>query len=107
LRQPNSGAWRGLARHLPDEEQADVDPAFTDNPNALRELLLNERDQLIVRALHSIHQERCADPILVGVVYGAAHMRAVVDALWKFGYRPGDAEWLTVFDVDPPALPKD
>ncbi|GAA4571767.1 hypothetical protein [Planotetraspora kaengkrachanensis] len=96
------GTRRVIARHLAREEQGEYDPALTDQSTPLRELMLHERDRLLIRALHSIHQERCAEHILVGVIYGAGHMHAVVDALWNLGYRPCDAEWLTVFDIDPP-----
>jgi len=35
----------------------------------------------------------------VAVVYGAGHMPGVVHHLaTAYGYRPRDAEWLTVFD---------
>ncbi|GAA4596462.1 hypothetical protein GCM10023194_68740 [Planotetraspora phitsanulokensis] len=96
------GTRRVLARHLAVEEQGDVDPALNDFPDAFDELMLHSRDRLLVSAIHAIHQERCMEQILVGVIYGAEHMHAVVDALWRLGYRPCDAEWLTVFDIDPP-----
>lgn len=38
-------------------------------------------------------------PKTVGIVYGAAHMKAVTNVLMgKYRYRVGESEWLTVFD---------
>jgi hypothetical protein len=63
-------------------------------------LILDERDKLLLDALASIHEQRRNEPIEVAVVYGAAHMRAVVHYLSiRFGYRPADADWLDVFEL--------
>jgi hypothetical protein len=43
---------------------------------------------------------RAAEPIVVGVVYGAGHMPAVVRALAACGFKPRNAEWLTAFGYD-------
>ena len=64
----------------------------------LAELLLDDRDALLVRALEAIHEQRSQEPISVAVVYGAAHMPAVARALAaRYGYRLVGAEWVTVF----------
>ncbi|MET8629068.1 hypothetical protein ABZW30_35945 [Kitasatospora sp. NPDC004669] len=63
----------------------------------LRHALLDERDARLVDALSQIHDERHHEPIRVAVVYGAAHMPAVVRGLLsRYEYRPRDSEWLTV-----------
>jgi len=55
------------------------------------------RDSQLVQALAAIHAERQHDPAAVAVVFGAAHIPAVVDHLTgQFGYYVGDASWLTV-----------
>jgi len=41
-------------------------------------LLVNERDEWLVAALDDLHQQRAQEPLTVTVVYGAAHVRAVV-----------------------------
>jgi hypothetical protein len=65
----------------------------------LEELIVDERDRLLLDALASIHRQRCQEPIAVAVVYGAQHMRAVVHGLSaRFGYRPVAADWLEVFE---------
>jgi hypothetical protein len=63
------------------------------------DLVVDQRDRRLVDALAAIHAGRSHEPITVGVVYGAAHMRAVIRALWALGYRPGGGEWLTVFGI--------
>jgi pheromone shutdown protein TraB len=64
--------------------------------DALQELLVDDRDVLLVEALEAIHQQRFQEPISVAVVYGAGHMPAVVRYLARYGYRASSAEWLTV-----------
>lgn len=87
---------RGLATtDLPtllDHEGRQTLPKFT-------ELILDRRDNLLLEALATIHEQHSAEPIRVAVVYGAGHVPAVVRGLWsRYGYRPRTAEWLTVFD---------
>lgn len=63
----------------------------------LEDRVLHARDSVLVRALGVIHQERHGEHIRVAVVYGAAHIPAVVDYLSQtFRYHVEQAEWLTV-----------
>ncbi|MFC5744340.1 hypothetical protein [Actinomadura rugatobispora] len=56
-----------------------------------------ERDERLVRTLGTVHRERYQEPIKVAVVWGAAHMTAVVDVLRRdFRYYVQDAEWITI-----------
>ncbi|WP_433203171.1 hypothetical protein ACQP00_33665 [Dactylosporangium sp. CS-047395] len=59
--------------------------------------LLLERDELLTAALTKLHTERAAEDIEIAVVYGAAHMPAVVRTLaGRLGYRPlRGGDWLT------------
>ncbi|MHC5259416.1 hypothetical protein ACYSUO_16190 [Streptomyces sp. UC4497] len=57
----------------------------------------DRRDQRLLDALDAIHAEHHAEPLRVAVLYGAGHVPAIVAGLRKrHGYRPRDAEWLTV-----------
>jgi hypothetical protein len=57
----------------------------------------HERDSRLVRALGGIHQQRQNESIKIAVVFGAAHIPAVVDYLTEtFGYYVENARWLTV-----------
>lgn len=55
------------------------------------------RDARLMRALDEIHRDRAAEPVKVGVVFGAGHMPAVADHLCgRLGYIAASAEWLTI-----------
>ncbi|MDX6315248.1 MAG: hypothetical protein QOF44_4712 [Streptomyces sp.] len=63
-------------------------------------MVLDDRDDLLVAALSRLHDTRAAERVDVAVVYGAAHMPAVVRHLnAAYGYRPTGGEWLTVHGV--------
>jgi hypothetical protein len=63
----------------------------------IRNATLHDRDDRLTKVLAAVHEERRHEPIAVAVVYGAAHMTAVVDHLrQEFHYFVRDAEWLTV-----------
>ena len=65
----------------------------------LEDLVVADRDARLVACLDGIHLHRSAERIDVGVVYGAAHMRAVVHYLsTRYSYFAVDAEWMTVFE---------
>jgi len=81
---------------LPTLEEHAAREAFP----ALTKFILDDRDKLLADALVGILAARAEEPILVGVVYGAEHMKAVVKELAGHGHRPRRAEWLTVFDFD-------
>jgi len=73
-----------------DEARADLMPE-------LEEVMLAGRDAKLVAALESLMDVEA--PKTVGIVYGAAHMKAVTNLLiGKYRYRIGESEWLTVFD---------
>ncbi|MFF3617047.1 hypothetical protein [Streptomyces sp. NPDC002580] len=85
----------------------DEDLVVEDLPSTLRAEMLADgpveqamtgrRDQRLLAALGEIHAERGDEPIRVAVVYGAGHVPAIVSGLMdRHGYRPREAEWLTV-----------
>ncbi|MFD7296704.1 hypothetical protein ACFV9W_25725 [Streptomyces sp. NPDC059897] len=93
----------------------DEDLAVDDLPTTLRAELLaddpvahamtDRRDRRLLDALDEIHAKHNAkhnaehrtEPLRVAVVYGAGHIPAIVTGLReRHGYRPRDAEWLTV-----------
>ncbi|MBU2665376.1 hypothetical protein KOI35_17865 [Actinoplanes bogorensis] len=69
-------------------------------PAILHRMLLEERDHLLLATLTGIHHERRHEHIDVAVIYGAAHLPAVVRLLaGRLGYRPQrGGEWLVVID---------
>ncbi|MFJ4685342.1 hypothetical protein [Streptomyces sp. NPDC088789] len=85
----------------------DEDLVVEDLPSTLRaemradgpveHALSDRRDQRLLDALGEILAERGAEPLRVAIVYGAGHVPAIVSGLWeRHGYRPREAEWLTV-----------
>jgi len=100
-------ALRVLGRYgsplgLPSLEQSDEhDDRWERRDSRLGRIIedrvLHDRDSRLVQALGAIHRERCDEKVKVAVVYGAAHIPAVVDFLSEhYRYRPGNARWLTV-----------
>lgn len=85
-----------LTRHrldIDDDSEIELRPAF------LHRKLLAERDDLLIRTLREIDGEFADEDAEIAVVFGAAHMPAVVRELTGRGYRvaPG-ARWLTAVD---------
>jgi hypothetical protein len=76
----------------------DSEPEF--RSRFLHRKILAERDELLLGVLREIHGEFADEDIEVAVVYGAAHMPAVVRELTgPLGYRPRPgARWLTAVD---------
>jgi len=63
----------------------------------LDEAMTSRRDLLLLGALEAIYAERRGEAITVAVLYGAGHIPAVASGLRdRLGYRPRQAEWLTV-----------
>jgi hypothetical protein len=93
------GSRQFLARRLGSTEDLPTreDELGYDRFDALKELVVDDRDALLVQALDGIYQQRSQEPISVAVVYGAGHMPAVVRHLARYSYRASSAEWLTVF----------
>ncbi len=69
-----------------------------DDSEQLDGLLIDARDSVLIDAvgklLANAHNER-----LVGIVYGATHMRNVISFLLQSGYTVAKAEWVTIFDL--------
>jgi hypothetical protein len=60
------------------------------------ELLGGERDDRVIAALADLVRRRGRERIDVAVVYGAGHTAAIVDALFKLGFRMRPSDWITV-----------
>jgi hypothetical protein len=59
--------------------------------------ILSSRDRKLVATIESLIAES-TPPAVVGIVYGAAHMKAVTAVLMeKYQYRIDGSEWFTVF----------
>jgi hypothetical protein len=99
---------RALGRYssplgMPSLEQADEHDDRWDRRAAgrleriIQDRVLDARDSVLVQSLGAIHRERYGEQAKVAVVYGAAHIPAVVDYLTEtFKYYVEKAEWLMV-----------
>jgi hypothetical protein len=92
-----AGPGRALGRNLAiddlpsreEEELSDAVPGFN-------EAVLGARDRALCQELERLAAG--ADPVTVGVCWGAAHMRAVIATVHtRLGYRIVSASWMTVF----------
>jgi hypothetical protein len=94
------GTRRMMARYAAAEDMPDaVEIMLRDKAQALTELLLDRRDALLAAALDEVLVQHGDEAIDIAVVYGAGHMAALTRYLVaKYGFRPREAEWLTVFD---------
>lgn len=96
------GAPQFLSSELAlDDDSPYAAPSPGQRWEAIDHVIVDERDAALLDALSAIHAERCNEAIDVAVVYGAAHMPAVIHGLLdRHGYRARGAEWLTVFGLN-------
>jgi hypothetical protein len=88
--------WHAAVDDEPTLEELDAAASMPE----LYELLLDQRDQLLVEALTGLHEQRCHEAIRIAVVYGAAHMPAVVHALSaRYRYVVREGQYVTVLDL--------
>ena len=94
------GTRRMLARYAGVEDLPDAaEIMLRDKAQALTELLLDRRDALLAAALDEVLVQYGDKAIDIAIVYRAGHMPALTRYLVaKYGFRPREAEWLTVFD---------
>ena len=65
-------------------------------------LLIDERDRRLIAHLKKLCDSKLQEKKIVGVVYGARHMRNAIRFLLEgLKYKVSKAEWVTVFDLDP------
>jgi len=89
---------RALYMHCLDEfEVAKMDDTIAPE---LTYLILDQRDQLLLDALFDLHRRRCRGDIRIAVVYGAAHVPAIVNGLAaRYGYVARSGEFMTIVDL--------
>lgn len=71
-----------------------------DDEQELKEVLLDWRDQHLLSVLERERIRAANKDAIVGILFGAEHMRAVINYLSrKHRYRPVASNWATVFDL--------
>jgi pheromone shutdown protein TraB len=89
------GTRKSLARHMQVTDLDDRDERLS--PEPILQILMTARDEKLCRELQS-EIERGTPTI--AIVFGAAHMTAVAQFLYKFGsYKPVESEWMEVFEI--------
>ncbi|MBI3965186.1 MAG: hypothetical protein HY329_06090 [Chloroflexi bacterium] len=69
--------------------------------DALEDLIVDQRDAVLIRRIEAFHAEHGASDKKAAILYGAAHMPAVVRFLkGRLKYHVTKSEWLTVFEFD-------
>jgi len=62
-------------------------------------ILIDKRDAKILVTLEEIYQQHRDEDVTVAIVFGAAHMPAVVRGLYsRYDYRARSGEWLSIID---------
>jgi hypothetical protein len=63
------------------------------------EVLVSYRDAHLLRLIEEFLERRSGEKQIVGIVWGAGHMRGITRLLLdKLGFRVSSAEWITVFE---------
>jgi hypothetical protein len=105
---PLYGLWgyltatrRSIARRCgTDDLKSRKDLLADEDLEELREAISTRRDQHLLSCVLSCHDECAGSQRRVGVLYGAAHIPAVIRLLQdRLGYRVANSEWLTVLEL--------
>ncbi len=76
------------------------DVLASDDEREVLGVLLHWRDRHLLRVLEQERVKASNANKVIGVMFGAKHMRAVINHLIKRGnYRQVEADWVTVFDL--------
>jgi hypothetical protein len=94
-----AGSRRVLARDAEVEDLPTRDEALMgEEYDRLAAAFLDDRDRKLCAAISELVDSGSASPMTVGILWGAAHIRAVLALLLgRLGYRVVAAEWVTVF----------
>lgn len=96
------GTKNFLARNMTlDDLPSSEEILYTDEEfEKFDNLIIDARDKHLIMVIEKLLNEKSNDRKIIGIVYGARHMRNVVSYLQtKQGYRIAGAEWVTVFDL--------
>jgi pheromone shutdown protein TraB len=91
-----------IAENIATDDLASRDEIlhYDEELGKLDRLIVDERDQVIIRNIDQLYETRGKERKIVGIVYGARHMRNITMHLSeKLGYSITGSEWITVFDL--------
>ena len=99
------GRWfasrESLAKGLVMDDMLSFDEMLRFNPEtmAMTRVILGCRDAKLLRTLDEQLDSHGGSSLRIAVVYGAAHMRAVIRHLGRRGYVTEGGGWLRVFSL--------
>jgi hypothetical protein len=96
------GTREALAKRLTLEDQPSQTELLNWNPEtaAIDAALLDARDARLIERLDALLDEPSPEFKRIAIVYGAAHVRAVLKAITgRRGFFAENCEWLTVFSL--------
>jgi hypothetical protein len=91
-----------LAENIALEDLASREEIIQQDENfdKLEDLIVDQRDQKLIDAIEKFRSQNNGEKKLVGIVYGARHMRTVTNFLLReLGYSVINAQWVTVFNL--------
>jgi hypothetical protein len=96
------GTRRLIAQNIALEDLPSRDETLSQDERfeKLDDFLIDKRDQKLIDRIKHLHDVGGNEKKIVGIVYGARHMRHVVNfLLLKWHYKIAKAEWVTVFKL--------
>lgn len=96
------GTRKTLAENIALEDLPSTDELLLQDERfeKLDSLLVDQRDRELIANIKKLHDNNREDKKLVGVVYGAMHMRNLINfLLQQLHYKVAKAEWVTVFEL--------
>ena len=91
-----------IAEHMATDDLPSRDEILSSDEDwdRIDEVIVARRDQVLVERIARLYEEQRGRKKVVGILYGAGHMRAVAGFLLsKLKYRVTKAWWVTVFDL--------
>ncbi len=91
-----------LAKNMAMEDMPSSDDVISYNPDfaALNNCVLYARDEILTATLRDEIRSAGLKSTRIAIVYGAAHMRAVITELSRNGLSCQSSDWLTIFPLE-------
>jgi hypothetical protein len=94
-----AGPKRALAPYLERNNLPSREEELRSGEMQSDEVLVSYRDAHLLRLIEEFLERRSGEKQIVGIVWGAGHMRGITRLLLdKLGFRVSSAEWITVFE---------
>lgn len=91
-----------IAQHIAFDDLPSRDEILLTDESweAFNDVVVAQRDRVLIEKIERLYEEQHTLKKVIGIVYGAGHMRAIADYLLnKLEYRVIKAEWVRVFEL--------